>query len=90
MSSDRRPTVTFAVPTREGAAAKAIRLAAMGRVRIQVLHRGRCVALVLGDTGSHRVAHVHGRWHCDCEAKGLCSHLLAVRGCVDVTGSDTP
>ncbi len=90
---DRRPTVTFAIPSgREGAAGKAVRLLASGRVSIRALHAGRLYAAVKGDSGrAYAVAWRHGVWRCDCEAgASRCAHVRAVQLCVDLSGSKKP
>jgi hypothetical protein len=85
MTTDLRPTITFAVPTRESATVKAARLLVQGRVRVSLVRAGRCWATVNGDTGTHAVGCSRGRWHCTCEAYGArCSHILAVRSIVDL------
>lgn len=88
---DRRPSVTFTVPTRESAAVKAIRLLAQGRVRLHSVHIGRCAATVFGDTGTWTVGCGHSRWHCDCPNAGdRCSHIAAVKLVTDLSGKTAP
>jgi hypothetical protein len=77
---DQRTSITFAIPSgKEGAAVKAVRLLAQGRLRVRLVHAGRAWVEVRGDSGRiHNVAYRHGKWSCSCEARGSgCSHLRA-------------
>ena len=59
---------------------KAARLLAEQRVRlVPPLTLSRVEAQVRGDSGDYTVALDKGGWFCDCEARGTCSHLYAVR-----------
>lgn len=78
--TDRIPTLVVPVPSRESAAAKAIRLLISGRVRVRVVHAGRVYAEVRGDSGKvHSVTFTKSRWRCSCDAgASRCSHARAV------------
>jgi hypothetical protein len=64
---------------RETVTDKAGRLLVEHRVWLRLV-RPECIwADVRGDSALHRVTLATGRWHCTCEARGDCSHLLAVQ-----------
>lgn len=64
---------------RENAASKGRRYLTEGRVVITRLNTGSVDAVVRGDGTHHAVAWRPHLWTCTCEARGTCSHLLAVR-----------
>lgn len=89
MTADLRPSITFSVPTRESAQVKAIRLLAMGRVRLHSVRQGRCWATVVGDAGIYAVSCNHSTWRCTCEGRAdRCSHVAPVRMVVDLSGTE--
>lgn len=63
---------------RESAATKARRYLAEGRVIVTALDAHRVEAVVRGDAVLHSCSYHAGAWACSCEARGRCSHLLAV------------
>ncbi len=88
---DRRPTVTFAIPSgKEGAHGKAVRLLCQGRVAIQLLHRTQLYAHVRGDSGTtYAVTWTQGEWCCTCPAQASrCAHVRAVQLCVDLSHTE--
>ena len=90
MSIDRRPTVTFAIPSgKEGARLKALRLLLQGRLRVRLVHRGRVRVECRGDSGRiYNVMFTHGEWFCSCQAaRPGCSHMLA---CWLIVASENP
>jgi hypothetical protein len=77
---DRRPSVTFAIPSgKEGAKAKALRLLFMGRVRVRLVHRHRVRVEVRGDSGRiYNITYTNGEWYCSCPmSRPGCSHMHA-------------
>lgn len=73
-----RPDPAVGLVTRESAAAKARRILAEGRVTVTACGPGYARALVRGDGAVHEVTEdARGRL-CTCQARGLCSHLLAL------------
>jgi uncharacterized Zn finger protein len=77
---DRRPSVTFAIPSgKEGARQKALRLLLMGRVRVRLVHRHRVRVEVRGDSGHvYNVTYTNSEWFCTCPGiRPGCSHMLA-------------
>jgi uncharacterized Zn finger protein len=58
---------------------KARRLLADGAVFIRLVQPEIVRASVRGDHGIHTIELERGRWWCTCEARGDCSHLVAVR-----------
>ena len=90
MSIDRRPTVTFAIPSgKEGAQAKAVRLLAEGRVSVRLIHRGRLFAHVKGDSATYGVIWQRGHWRCECPAgASRCAHVRAVQLCCDLSTTE--
>lgn len=71
------------LPTgRESAEAKGRRLLAEGRLTIDRVNGDLVVATCKGDSGAeYRLGHdpTNGQWRCTCEAKGRCSHLVALQ-----------
>ena len=64
---------------RENAAAKARRYLAEGRLLLERVDRRQVVATCRGDGTVHRLGWTRNAgWTCTCEARGRCSHLLAV------------
>lgn len=68
---------------RENAAAKARRLLTEGRLRVLSVDEASATASAecRGDSGlTYSVGWDEaGRWFCSCEAKGRCSHLIALQ-----------
>lgn len=65
---------------RENARTKARRLLVEGRVLIRYVGPQGIRAFVRGDSASMReVTYSGGLWDCPCEARGTCSHILAVQ-----------
>ena len=72
---------------RESVPAKGRRLLTEGRLIVLEVSRGRVSATCRGDSGAiYRVGHDGSGWSCTCEAKGRCSHLVALM-LVTVRGS---
>jgi uncharacterized Zn finger protein len=69
--------------TRENAQAKGRRLLTEGRLRVLAVDEssGTTSAECRGDSGlTYGVGRDEaGRWHCTCEAKGRCSHQVALQ-----------
>jgi hypothetical protein len=63
---------------RENALQKSRRLLASGAVSIVRHDPNGTLALVKGDSAGIHVVFYDSAWHCDCDARGLCSHGLAV------------
>jgi uncharacterized Zn finger protein len=65
---------------RENAAAKGRRLLTEGRLRVLEVGAGTARAECRGDSGMTYVVgrDKSGHWACSCEAKGRCSHLIAL------------
>lgn len=71
---------------KENAATKSRRLLIESRVLIRRVDDRGVLAAVRGDSGAIRtVVYEGGHWSCDCEARGRCSHVLAVAAVVVVT-----
>ena len=64
---------------RENAATKARRYLTEGRVILTEVSPRTINALVRGDGICHAVVWHPDTWFCTCEARGTCSHLIAVR-----------
>ena len=66
---------------RENAAAKGRRLLTEGRLRVLAVDAKSTSAECRGDSGMSYVLgrDTSGRWECSCEAKGRCSHLVALQ-----------
>lgn len=64
--------------TRENAAAKARRYLTEGRVVLERVDDEHVIAHVRGHATFHTCTHGRGGWACTCQARGVCSHLLAV------------
>jgi uncharacterized Zn finger protein len=64
----------------ENAAAKGRRLLVEGRLRVLAVDAGTASAECRGDSGMTYVLgrDTSGRWACSCEARGRCSHLIAL------------
>jgi hypothetical protein len=72
---------------RETVALKAARLLLSGRVAVLLVHRGRVMAQVRGDSGAsyHCGRDPRRGWWCHCPAKGdKCSHVAALKLVVDL------
>jgi hypothetical protein len=64
---------------REKAFIKARRLLAEGRVLVRQAGPDYLIARVRGDSARlYRTGYQGGRWHCDCDAKSTCGHVLAL------------
>ena len=64
---------------REGVPVKARRLLCEDRVIVRLAVGTMIEAQVRGDSGhTYEVVHGQGRWRCDCEARGRCSHIQAL------------
>jgi hypothetical protein len=65
---------------REDAATKARRLLTEARLTMLEITPTEVFAHVRGDSGIiYSCGYDHGRWYCDCEAKGKCSHIMALQ-----------
>lgn len=66
---------------RESAALKGRRLLSEGRLRVLAVSEATAEAECRGDSGMTYVLgrDASGRWECSCEAKGRCSHLIALQ-----------
>lgn len=66
----------------ETVTAKAKRLLRERDERIRIYETGEhyMTAMIQGDTGMYTVAVTDGRFVCDCPARGVCSHVLAIEG----------
>jgi hypothetical protein len=66
---------------RENPRAKALRYLCEGRVRILTCNEDEGIVLadVRGNGASYAVVHDSEGWSCDCEARGECCHVLALR-----------
>jgi uncharacterized Zn finger protein len=68
---------------RENAAAKGRRLLTEGRLRVREVNEGAGTtsAECRGDSGLTYIVgrDEAGRWYCACEAKGRCSHQIALQ-----------
>jgi uncharacterized Zn finger protein len=75
------------VSGRENAVAKGRRLLTEGRLRVLDVGAGTASAECRGDSGMTYVLgrDTSGRWSCSCEAKGRCSHLIALQLVVALT-----
>lgn len=63
----------------ENVAAKGRRLLTEGRLIVEHVSHERVSASCRGDSGAvYRVGHDGNSWACTCEAKGRCSHLVAL------------
>jgi uncharacterized Zn finger protein len=67
--------------------AKGRRLLTEGRLRVLDVGAGTASAECRGDSGMTYVLgrDTSGRWSCSCEAKGRCSHLIALQLVVALT-----
>jgi uncharacterized Zn finger protein len=64
---------------RENAAAKGRRLLTEGRLIVEEVSNDLVSATCRGDSGAiYHVGHDENSWTCTCEAKGRCSHLVAL------------
>lgn len=66
------------IPSRESAATKARRYLAEGRLIVRRLDENTAQAECRGDGAIYRLGFDKGAWLCSCEAKGRCSHLIAL------------
>lgn len=64
--------------TRESAAAKAARYLSEARLTVLRVVPGEVDATCRGDGAVYAVTYRRGGWHCTCEARGRCAHLLAL------------
>jgi uncharacterized Zn finger protein len=67
---------------RENAATKGRRLLVEGRVRVLEVdeYAGVALAEVRGDSSAvYSVSRDERGWHCDCEARTRCSHVVALQ-----------
>ena len=84
-ASTRSTTGTESSPPRRGrenAATKALRLLTEGRLRVTRVRGDLIVAECRGDSGQvYHLGHDprNLQWRCTCEARGRCSHLIALQ-----------
>ncbi|MDQ7910780.1 hypothetical protein RB614_40445 [Phytohabitans sp. ZYX-F-186] len=64
--------------SRESAASKAARYLAEGRLVVLRVVPGEVDATCRGDGAVYQVTYRRGLWHCTCDARGRCSHKLAL------------
>lgn len=64
--------------SRENAPAKARRYLGEGRLTVTFVDGDRVTATCKGDGRVYRVTVAGEAWHCDCDARGRCSHLYAL------------
>lgn len=64
---------------RENVHDKGRRLLSEGRVVVERAAPGLFAAAVRGSGEYHTVTFGRGGWSCTCEARGLCSHLVAAQ-----------
>jgi len=64
--------------SRESAHVKARRYIVEGRLIIRALDARTVRAHCRGDAAIYTLGHDGKSWHCDCPARGRCSHLLAL------------
>jgi hypothetical protein len=93
-ASGASPSAETASPTtrvrRENVRDKSKRLLLYGRVRVTKVDGDLIVAEVRGDSGRIYSCGFDPRnrqWRCQCEARGACSHLLAVQCVTAVNGA---
>jgi hypothetical protein len=65
--------------TRESAETKARRYLCEGRVVVEAVDSKHIIASVRGSGVLHMTGYHPGGWFCSCDAKGRCSHLLALQ-----------
>lgn len=73
--------------TREGAEAKGRRYIVEGRLTVHSVTPTGVTATCKGSGTSYTVTQGRGGWSCSCEARGRCSHLVALMLVVDRPGS---
>jgi hypothetical protein len=70
---------------REDAQTKARRLLGEGRLTIRRVNKAEVVGWCRGTDRFHRLGwSADGGWWCSCEARGSCSHLLALQSVVTI------
>lgn len=69
---------------RENAAAKARRYLTEGRLVVSLVHADRVRATCRGDGRIYELNVDNDTWTCSCDAKGRCSHLLALGSVIAV------
>lgn len=72
---------------REDATTKGRRYVSEGRLVVQEVTPARIRAVCRGSGTVHLLGWGRGSWWCSCPARGLCSHLVALRL---VTSPDSP
>lgn len=76
--------VLLRLPSRESVHLKATRYLIQGRVQIRDVGPHGVKAFVRGSGHLHRIIYENGVWSCSCEARSVCSHLIAVQTVVVV------
>lgn len=71
---------------RENAASKGRRYLVEGRLIVTAINAMGIAANCRGAGEVHQLGYRRGRWWCSCPAKGVCSHLTALRLVVAVKG----
>lgn len=64
---------------RENAATKGRRYVVEGRLTVTLLHGRRIRATCRGGGAVYRLGHDRAEWWCECPARGLCAHLVALQ-----------
>ncbi len=73
---------------REDARTKSTRLLTEGRLIVRRVSKAEILAWCRGTDRLHRLGWTPGDgWWCNCEAKGPCSHLLALQSVVPIPGT---
>jgi hypothetical protein len=65
--------------SRENAAGKGRRYLAEGRLVIEEVDAVGIRAICRGLGAVYSLGYEKGRWYCECPAKGLCAHLVALQ-----------
>lgn len=72
--------------TRESAEVRGRRMLTEGRLIVHKVNEAGVYASCRGSGTTHTVTQGRGGWSCTCEARGRCSHLVALMLVVDRPG----
>jgi hypothetical protein len=78
VNTPQRSTIAT-ISSKESAETKGRRYLTEGRLRVLLVKGSRIYAECRGSGHDWHPCFVGGKWGCDCEARGRCSHLIALQ-----------
>lgn len=77
--ADRTPFLTVPIASAENVEAKGRRYLLEGRLQVLGVRNHSINAICRGNGEIYHLGYAEGHWWCHCQAKGKCSHLVALQ-----------